>query len=97
MTTPPGGRVRLAAADKTAGLTLGELREFLRLADRVAMPDTAPLTCTDGWLERHPIPTLEVHRDTVTSITCPRCNRTSHHPDDIAQGYCSHCHDWTSR
>lgn len=28
-------------------------------------------------------------------ITCPRCLRTSHNPNDIAQGYCGACHDWT--
>lgn len=30
------------------------------------------------------------------SVTCPRCGRTSYHPDDIADGYCGDCHDWTS-
>ena len=29
------------------------------------------------------------------SITCPRCERTSHHPRDVDEGYCGHCHDWT--
>jgi len=29
------------------------------------------------------------------SVTCPRCGRTSHNPDDIGAGYCGHCHDWT--
>jgi hypothetical protein len=28
-------------------------------------------------------------------FTCPRCGRTSHHPDDIREGYCGACHDWT--
>lgn len=28
-------------------------------------------------------------------ITCPRCLRTSHNPNDIKQGYCGACHDWT--
>lgn len=31
------------------------------------------------------------------SVTCPDCGRTSYHPQDIAEGYCSNCHDWTSR
>lgn len=31
-----------------------------------------------------------------TSITCPRCGKTSHHPDDVRHGYCGNCHDWTS-
>lgn len=30
------------------------------------------------------------------SITCPNCHLTSYHPKDIEQGYCGHCHDWTS-
>lgn len=28
-------------------------------------------------------------------FTCPRCTRTSHHPDDKRYGYCGHCHDYT--
>jgi hypothetical protein len=28
-------------------------------------------------------------------ITCPRCGMTSHNPNDIAEGYCGNCHDWT--
>lgn len=31
------------------------------------------------------------------SITCPACKRTSHHPTDIAEGWCSNCQDYTSR
>ena len=30
------------------------------------------------------------------SITCPVCGRTSHHPTDVREGYCSNCSDWTS-
>lgn len=29
------------------------------------------------------------------SITCPACGMTSYHPDDIREGYCGNCHDWT--
>ena len=29
------------------------------------------------------------------SFTCPRCNVTSHHPKDVAQGYCVRCHEFT--
>jgi hypothetical protein len=29
------------------------------------------------------------------SFTCPVCGATSYHPDDIAQGYCGRCHDYT--
>jgi hypothetical protein len=42
----------------------------------------------DSW--RPPGTVIEV------SVTCPRCGRTSHHPDDVAEGYCGACHDWTS-
>jgi ribosomal protein L37E len=30
------------------------------------------------------------------SITCPRCGMTSYNPNDIREGYCGNCHDWTS-
>lgn len=30
------------------------------------------------------------------SITCPRCNMTSYNPNDIREGYCGNCHDWTT-
>jgi hypothetical protein len=30
------------------------------------------------------------------SITCPVCGMTSHHPEDIKQGYCGNCHAFTS-
>lgn len=29
------------------------------------------------------------------SITCPVCKMTSYHPEDIRQGYCGNCHDFT--
>ncbi len=29
-------------------------------------------------------------------ITCPRCGKTSHHPEDERQGYCGSCAWWTS-
>lgn len=31
----------------------------------------------------------------ITGFTCPRCGRTSHNPNDIREGYCGNCHDWT--
>ncbi|MCV7174882.1 hypothetical protein [Mycolicibacterium sphagni] len=33
---------------------------------------------------------------TAPSITCPRCDATSYHPDDIRYGYCGRCQGWTS-
>lgn len=29
------------------------------------------------------------------SFTCPRCGMTSYNPNDIREGYCGNCHDWT--
>ena len=29
------------------------------------------------------------------SITCPVCGMTSYNPNDIREGYCGNCHDWT--
>jgi hypothetical protein len=26
---------------------------------------------------------------------CPVCGHTSHNPNDVREGYCGHCHDWT--
>lgn len=31
------------------------------------------------------------------SITCGICSRTSHHPEDVRQGYCGNCHAFTAR
>lgn len=33
--------------------------------------------------------------DRLPGFTCPRCQATSHHPEDLAQGYCGRCHWWT--
>jgi len=33
--------------------------------------------------------------DTAPSITCPVCTKTSRDPNDIREGYCGQCHDWT--
>lgn len=30
------------------------------------------------------------------TITCPVCHRTSHNRNDVIQGYCGYCRDWTS-
>jgi hypothetical protein len=36
-------------------------------------------------------------RAELPAFTCPRCGRTSHHPADLAHGYCGACHDFTGR
>jgi hypothetical protein len=29
------------------------------------------------------------------AFTCPKCGKTSHHPEDERHGYCGNCHDFT--
>lgn len=31
----------------------------------------------------------------VPSFACPRCGATSWNPNDVREGYCGRCHDWT--
>jgi predicted RNA-binding Zn-ribbon protein involved in translation (DUF1610 family) len=31
----------------------------------------------------------------VTRFACPRCGATSSGPEDISEGYCGRCHEWT--
>lgn len=31
------------------------------------------------------------------SFTCPTCGRTSHHPQDVRNGYCGACHEFTGQ
>jgi hypothetical protein len=33
----------------------------------------------------------------IPSITCPVCVRTSYNPNDIKEGYCGACHDYTTK
>jgi len=39
---------------------------------------------------------VAVITDPPPTITCPRCGMTSANPNDIREGYCGHCHDWTT-
>jgi hypothetical protein len=36
-----------------------------------------------------------VRRDAL-SIQCPKCERVSFSPSDVAEGYCGSCHAWTN-
>jgi ribosomal protein S27AE len=38
----------------------------------------------------------EYGRVVLGSVRCPRCGMVSHNPNDIAEGYCGNCHDWTA-
>jgi len=38
---------------------------------------------------------LQAAKRAASSITCPVCDMTSYNPNDIREGYCGNCHDWT--
>jgi hypothetical protein len=48
----------------------------------------------------HPDMTLfqckDLHEAVTPSITCPVCGMTSYNPNDIREGYCGNCADWTT-
>lgn len=29
------------------------------------------------------------------AVICPRCEMASFNPNDLREGYCGNCHDWT--
>jgi ribosomal protein S27AE len=33
-------------------------------------------------------------RVTPATYTCPKCGRASHHPEDLRNRYCGHCHEF---
>lgn len=50
----------------------------------------------DALVERPPDPTYVVSEtlDGRPAITCLRCNRVSHHPEDVDNLYCGFCHEF---
>ena len=43
------------------------------------------------WADGQAVPDLKVR----PVFTCPRCQAVSANPNDIREGYCGRCHDWT--
>jgi ribosomal protein L37E len=39
----------------------------------------------------------EISERSPESIVCPQCERRSYNPQDVIEGYCGFCHDWTSK
>lgn len=60
-------------------------------------------TCTryppEAWegapstAEEQPLP--DKAEQAMKGFTCPQCGRTSYNPNDLREGYCGNCHDWT--
>lgn len=78
-------------------------REALQEAIQVIIADMRPEA---GWSERNAnmLAAAERVRELDLSIpypfkpaafTCPRCTMTSHNPNDIREGYCGNCKEWT--
>lgn len=54
------------------------------------LADAPPLT--EGQRRR----VARILQGAVTeSFTCPCCGRTSYNSNDVREGYCGSCHDWT--
>lgn len=64
------------------------MRPISELADEV-MNEASPTFKINRWIEQTDQPLPERVRE---SITCLRCGRTSHSPDDVREHYCGHCH-----
>jgi hypothetical protein len=78
-----GENVTRLMADEPILVNLAELR---LPPLRVALVGGRTEADIVAQLERHygPLPFL-----------CPRCHRSSYHPDDKRYGYCGACHDYT--
>lgn len=81
---------QVSAADDRAQLLPGTslLLRLIALWGRLAQEDRLTLVLTATSLAGGDPSLAE------PGFTCPRCGRTSHHPRDIAQGYCGACHAW---
>lgn len=59
----------------------------------------------EAWTAKHPLREWEsgevlardpkLAADGAVHITCPKCGRTSFNLNDVREGYCGHCHEFT--
>jgi DNA-binding transcriptional ArsR family regulator len=90
---PPRRRYRLAEPASSKGYPRErdeQIADVLR--DVFGLVDQAVDGITDAQVENR---LAALVATSVPSITCPRCGMTSHNPNDVEQGYCGNCHDWT--
>lgn len=60
-------------------------------------PEMSCPACEWCWgADGQPLEPLEPAADVVERFACPRCGKTSSHPEDVKQGYCGRCHEWTA-
>lgn len=74
-------RVRLPTAEEAAVLDADEQLQHVRAAAAALVRERASRRAA-GRPE---------------SFQCPRCEAVSHHPEDVAAGYCGRCHAFTGR
>ena len=56
------------------------------LSYRVKRPRDCELFGASKLIDKH-----------IATITCPVCGFTSANPNDVREGYCGRCHDWTRK
>jgi hypothetical protein len=74
-----------------------------RLVERLG--EQVPVaTPTGTWMvSRHYIALHGIRADELPALgftqvfVCPRCGAISANPNDVREGYCGACHDWTTR
>jgi ribosomal protein S27AE len=84
---------RLAAGvydDEYGGLHL-DVPELLAAHGYADTPENRALLIAAASWSRLPVPRTDTPI-VRPSFTCPRCGWVSHHPQDVTERYCGHCH-----
>jgi hypothetical protein len=68
------------------------------IVDLLVMVRTPLDVATRAKMARQVQAVLDSVREVApASFICPRCAMRSYNPNDIREGYCGACHDWTAR
>jgi hypothetical protein len=69
---------------------LSPISQFLEMLERAEH-----MTSPDSMVVMYHRDSNPDDRKEEPNITCPVCGMTSYNPNDIEQGFCGNCHDWT--
>lgn len=71
--------------------------DYAAIERRLLLPVAMPVTIHTVyvWDAADPVRSAYGIPVATESFTCPRCGMTSYNPNDIREGYCGNCHDWT--
>lgn len=75
-------------------LTTGEFVDYLAKVAPSSVAYGGMVFAYRGQVDLHDYPEVLAGVE-QPSITCPVCRMTSYNPNDIREGYCGNCHDWT--